>query len=430
MTTGLTFRLLRIPFRAQIWFAVTLVLFNLDRLNPWVNNPLYYTTYFFTGMVVLGVVIIVHELGHCLAYRRFGQEPSVLLWGLGQTFGETHLPPRKKLLVTGAGVLFAPLTVGLLGYLLRTFVFTGPAFPEMRSLPANIAVDMMLYTFIWTLINLLPILPLDGGHAVEAALEWRHGEPRKQTAHMVSVVAGGIAGLLGLIILQSAGILLFCWILAAMNFIPIYQERTGTVLPFGFPDEDNPPPGMEGSGRERNVVSMEKARKKRDRRSPAELVKAGYEALERREYKAALRIADRLRSKRMNAELDRWTAELAAFAWLGDRNPVKAEEAIAPLVGNGRLSTPLAAVMAIAGKRTEEGLRLMVQCMVQEPEGGPKLIAVDLFAEYGMTHRLARDLVDQPGGKGFEAAVALEGMLHRLHRTQDASTVSDVILLG
>jgi hypothetical protein len=68
--------------------------------------------------------------------------------------------------------------------------------------------------------------------------------------------------------------------------------------------------------------------------------------------------------------------------------------------------------------------------MVKEPEGGPKLIAVDLFAEYGMTHRLARDLVDQPGGKGFEAAVALEGMLHRLHRTQDASTVSDVILLG
>jgi hypothetical protein len=175
---------------------------------------------------------------------------------------------------------------------------------------------------------------------------------------------------------------------------------------------------------------MEKARKKRDRRSPAELIKAGYEALERREYKAALRISDRLQSKRLNAELDRWTAELAAFAWLGDRNPVKAEEAIGALPRGLAVSTPLAAVMSVANKRTDEGMRLMVQCMVNEPEGGPKLIAVDLFAEYGMIHRLARDLVDQPGGSGFEAAVALEGMLHRLHRTQDASTVSDVILLG
>jgi hypothetical protein len=47
-----------------------------------------------------------------------------------------------------------------------------------------------------------------------------------------------------------------------------------------------------------------------------------------------------------------------------------------------------------------------------------------------MTHRLARDLVDMPNGAGFEAAVALEGLLHQLHRTQDASTVNDVILLG
>src|SRR6185503_18142849 len=109
---------------------------------------------------------------------------------------------------------------------------------------------------------------------------------------------------------------------------------------------------------------------------------------------------------------------------------VKAAEMLELLPRTAKVSTPLAAVLAVANKRTEDGVRLMVQCMVNEPEGGPKLIAVDLFAEYGMIHRLARDLVDQPGGAGFEAAVSLEGMLHRLHRTQDASTVSDVILLG
>jgi hypothetical protein len=178
-----------------------------------------------------------------------------------------------------------------------------------------------------------------------------------------------------------------------------------------------------------NVVSMDKARKKRDKRSPSELVKDGFDALERRDYKGALRVTDRLQSKRLNAELDRWTAELAALAWIGERNPLKAEEVLAQLT-KGDPSPPVAAALALANKQIDRAMALMIQTMISEPEGGPKLVAVDLFAEFGMTHRLARELVDLEGGSGFEAAVALESMLHRLHRTQDASTVSDVIMLG
>jgi hypothetical protein len=83
--------------------------------------------------------------------------------------------------------------------------------------------------------------------------------------------------------------------------------------------------------------------------------------------------------------------------------------------------------LALADKQTGRG-------RADGAEHGPRLrarlIGVDLFAEYGTIHRLARDLVDLPGGAGFEAAVSLEGLLHRLNRTQDASTVSDVIMLG
>ena len=298
---------------------------------------------------------------------------------------------------------------------------------QLSSIPANIASDFFTITLFWSIFNVLPILPLDGGHVVEAVLEWVHGEPRKQTARLISGVSGIVFGLLALLFLHQAFLMLGLVVLGLFNLVPWYQEQNNMPVRYALPDEDSEP-GFDSG--EANVVSMDKARKKRDRRSPAELVKAGYEALERREYRAALRISDRLQSRRLNAELDRWTAELAAFAWLGDRNPVKAEEVIDVLPRSTKVSTPLAAVLAVADKRTEDGMRLMVECMVNEPEGGPKLIAVDLFAEYGMIHRLARDLVDQPGGSGFEAAVSLEGMLHRLHRTQDASTVSDVILLG
>jgi hypothetical protein len=363
-----------------------------------------------------------------MAYRHYGQEPNVMLWGLGGlTFGQAHLPPPKKIVVSLAGIGATLVVLGVPGYLLSRYVFMAPSPFSLGAVPSNIVGDLYTYTVLWSIFNALPILPLDGGHVVEAVLEWRHGQPQKQSARFVSGVSGIVFGAMALILLHQAYLMVALWVLAALNLLPWYQERNNMPVRYQLPDEDGGG-GFDGGGA--NVVSMEKARKKRDRRSPAELVKAGYEALERREYKAALRISDRLQARRLNAELDRWTAELAAFAWLGDRNPVKAAEMLELLPRTAKVSTPLAAVLAVANKRTEDGVRLMVKCMVNEPEGGPKLIAVDLFAEYGMIHRLARDLVDQPGGAGFEAAVSLEGMLHRLHRTQDASTVSDVILLG
>jgi stage IV sporulation protein FB len=428
MTSGLAFRLFRIPFRVQLWFFVTLLFLNLNRLDPFSLAPLAITVYFLEGLVIATVVIIVHELGHCLAYRHYGQEPSVMLWGLGGlTFGQAHLPPRKSLVVSLAGIATTVVVLGVPAYLLGSYVFVNPWMYSITSFPSNVINDFFYFTVLWSIINVLPILPLDGGHVVEAVLELVHGEPQKQTARLISGVSGVTLGILALLFLHSALLMLSLVALGVMNLLPWYQERNNLPVRFALPDEDSAPGFDSGTA---NVVSMEKARKKRDRRSPAELVKAGYEALERREYKAALRVSDRLQAKRLNTELDRWTAELAAFAWLGDRNPVKAEEVLDTLPRTAKVSTPLAAVLAVANKKTDDGVRLMVDCMVNEPEGGPKLIAVDLFAEYGMIHRLARDLVDQPGGSGFEAAVSLEGMLHRLHRTQDASTVSDVILLG
>jgi len=431
ISTGLSFRLFRIPFRIQLWFFVTLVLMTLQRLDNFKYAPLFITTWFIEGMAVLALVFIVHELGHAFVYRRIGHQPSVLLYGLGgYTFGNHRPPPRQKIVVALAGIVVLMVVLGLPGYLgQRAIDPSGPPF-SFSNFPFLILNDLWSYSLVYSLFHLLPILPLDMGQVVDAVLEWRAGERRKRTAQLVSAIAGVCFAVFALLYLTSAGLMLLGLLLAAFNFIPYWQDRNNSVPVYDFlPDDDNTY-GVDTGGGGDNVVSMDRARKKRDRRSPAELVKAGYDNLERRDYRAALRIADRLQSRRLNAELDRWTAELAAFAWLGERNPVKAQEQVDALPKGTTASRPLVAVMAIANKQTDAGLKTMIDCMVSEPEGGPKLIAVDLFAEYGMIHRLARDLVDLHGGAGFEAAVALEGMLHRLHRTQDASTVSDVILLG
>ncbi len=417
MNRGPTFNLLGVPIRIEIWFPITILLLGLNRIEGR-DKPVFWLLEWF---VVAAVSILVHEFGHAFAYRRYGQRPAIVLWGLGGlTFGDERLPPRRSIIVSAAGPLTELVLLGIPAW----FAYNATSWtnPDLKLF----LYDVYWLNVVWALVNLLPLLPLDGGHICESVLEIVHDEPRRQTARLISIPTGFLLGVYAWISWGSAFGVFFGWGLAVISLIGYLQARNGSLrgMQFEFAPER---PG--DSDQERNVVSMDKARKKRDRRSPAELITDGYAALERRDYKAALRISDRLESRRTNAELDRWTAELAAFAWVGERNPIKAEAALGGL-GKATPSVPLTAVLALANKQTDIGVSTMVRAMVDEPEGGPKLVAVDLFAEYGMIHRLARDLVDLDGGRGFEAAVALESMLHRLHRTQDASTVSDVIMLG
>ncbi len=418
MNRGPTFKLLGVPIRVEIWFPITILLLGLNRIEGR-DKPVFWLVEWF---LVAAVSILVHEFGHALAYRRYRQKPAIVLWGLGGlTYGEEVLAPKRSIIVSAAGPLTGLVLLGIPGWL--AYNATSWTNGDLKLF----LYDVYWLNVVWSLVNLLPLLPLDGGHICESILEIVHGEPRRQTARLISIPTGFLLGVYAWISWGSAFGVFFGWGLAVMNLIGYLQVRNGSLrgMQFEFAPER---PG--DSDREQNVVSMDKARKKRDRRSPAELINDGYTALERRDYKAALRISDRLEAKRLNAELDRWTAELAAFAWVGERNPLKAEEVLARLGTKAVPSPPLTAVLALANKQTDAGVGLMVRTMVDEPEGGPKLVAVDLFAEYGMIHRLARDLVDLDGGQGFEAAVALESMLHRLHRTQDATTVSDVIMLG
>jgi stage IV sporulation protein FB len=424
MMRGPTFRLLGVPIRIEIWFVITIFFLGLRQAEHRDLPVLWLLEWF----AVASVSILVHEFGHAFAYRRYGQRPAIVLWGLGGlTYGEEVLSPRRSILVSLAGPAAGIILMGLPAYLVRNA--QAPYYSNITLY--FVLTDIVFLTLVWGLVNLLPLLPLDGGHITESVLEIVYHEQRRQTARMISVVTGTLFGLFSIIYWHDSYGMLFGWILAGVNLIGYIQVRRGSFGSMQFDITPQRPDSSDiGAGRPANVVSLDKARRKRDRRSPSELIKAGYEALERRDYKGALRITDRVQTKRLNAELDRWVREMAAFAWVGEHNAVMATEVLSELPNGTSTSRPLAAVVALANKEPDAGVELMVATMVTDPEGGPKLIAVDLFAEYGMIHRLARELVDLDGGSGFEAAVALEGMLHRLHRTQDASTVSDVIMLG
>ena len=56
------FRLLRIPFEAQLWFFVMLIFLNLQRLDGFSGYPLFATVIFIEGMAMVAVSVI------CLLY--------------------------------------------------------------------------------------------------------------------------------------------------------------------------------------------------------------------------------------------------------------------------------------------------------------------------------------------------------------------------
>jgi stage IV sporulation protein FB len=110
---------------------------------------------------------LVHEFGHALAGRKLGGVgPVIHLHGLGGlcSFQKANFSRKQDFLMTLAG----PMA----GYLLCL-----AAFLAYRYLPVDTPpkfMDLVRITFIinlvWSTINLLPVLPLDGGRLLQAML--------------------------------------------------------------------------------------------------------------------------------------------------------------------------------------------------------------------------------------------------------------------
>ncbi|HVN12726.1 MAG TPA: hypothetical protein VMT69_11580 [Kineosporiaceae bacterium] len=136
------------------------------------------------------VAVLVHELGHALAARRIGAKPEITLVALGGV--TTYEPPRPLSRLRSLGISLAGPAVGLLfGGLLLLVARTVDLAPSGL---AAYTLDVALFTTLgWSVLNLLPIVPLDGGQAMRELLP---GNPavRARRASMVSIVlAVGLA---------------------------------------------------------------------------------------------------------------------------------------------------------------------------------------------------------------------------------------------
>lgn len=137
-------------------------------------------------MGVVLVSLLVHEFGHAFALKAFGAGASVQLHAFGGlTFPERVVPRWKRVCVSLAGP-FAGFAFGAL------VLAVGRRVPEPSWAVAFTLRQLLWVNFGWGLVNLAPVLPLDGGHVMQEVL----GPRRTVWAPKVSAVAAVLLAVL------------------------------------------------------------------------------------------------------------------------------------------------------------------------------------------------------------------------------------------
>jgi membrane-associated protease RseP (regulator of RpoE activity) len=114
--------------------------------------------------------ILVHEMGHAVAARYFGWPPEVFLYQFGglAVFQPYHgYTTTRSVIVSFAG----PLAGFVLGAMFLTVPFIAVLFNVELTANMEFALMQLIWiNFAWGLVNLLPVLPLDGGQIAKALL--------------------------------------------------------------------------------------------------------------------------------------------------------------------------------------------------------------------------------------------------------------------
>lgn len=209
-----------------------MIRFSLFGFPVEVHWPFWLTTVLLSGVAEMGspeamqmlvvwvgivfVSILVHELGHALAMRYFGDNHAdITLYSFGGfARGRAWRSRTEQIIISAAGPIFSAL-LGCLGMLVdAAFLFNHWLY--------NVGLqDWYWVNFGWTLLNILPILPLDGGRIMEAAL----GPNRSSTTLRVSMITAGIVALFA-VERHSIFSALFFGMLAFSSWKQLNHERT------------------------------------------------------------------------------------------------------------------------------------------------------------------------------------------------------------
>jgi Zn-dependent protease len=206
------FSIFGIPVQVQPFFWITLVIIG-GALGATTASAILQV-----GIFVLAgfISILIHELGHALTARKFGATSEITLQAFGgyAAYSGVRLTRPQSFAVTAAG----PAVQILLG--LAVFV-------ALRYLPPlNDNADYFLGTLVWisiawAVLNLLPVLPLDGGQMLNAML----GPQRIKITLWITIIVSVLVGLVLFVRTRSVLFPIFLGMFAWQAFQALRENR-------------------------------------------------------------------------------------------------------------------------------------------------------------------------------------------------------------
>jgi len=211
----LNFSVAGIPVRVHPLFWVIAILFGSASLNP---------LSILMWIFVIFVSILVHELGHAFAFRRFGQDSYVvlhLMGGLavpisnGYDGGYARLTPNQNIFISLAGpfagfllalvIILAGIGIGgqFVISVLGIIPIPNVILPYEFGMLSRLFGMFIFVNFFWGFINLLPVFPLDGGNVARYTLIQTDPINGLRNSLWLSVIVGALIAIAGYVFLQS-----------------------------------------------------------------------------------------------------------------------------------------------------------------------------------------------------------------------------------
>jgi Zn-dependent protease len=206
------FRLFGIPVTVQPFFWLTLAIIG-GALRIDSREGMIYLIFFITAGFVS---IMVHELGHALMAVKFGARTEIVLQAFGgyAAYSGVRMTRGQSAMITAAG----PVLQMVLGTMAYGLLKSG------LNMPENALIFIWLIfaiSFIWAILNLFPVLPMDGGRLVEAAL----GPQHLRITLMISLVTAVAVGILAWTIYRQPFLAIFMGYFAWLSYQELQRAR-------------------------------------------------------------------------------------------------------------------------------------------------------------------------------------------------------------
>lgn len=145
-------------------------------------------------VIMIFISVLVHELGHAIMALIFKQRPKIELIAMGglTSYHGKKLKYYQQFLIVLNGPLFGIGLFVLATVILWLNIFTNPA------VIGTIKVFQYVNIF-WSLINLFPVLPLDGGQLMRIALEGCFGIKGLKLSFLIGFIVATMVALLAFV---------------------------------------------------------------------------------------------------------------------------------------------------------------------------------------------------------------------------------------